>query len=45
MSTPDKDRVNRLVLELLAENPDDAAVASVHPVMPAVAKIAGVVVG
>ena len=27
MSTPDKDRVNRLVLELLAENPDDAAVA------------------
>ena len=27
MSTPDKDRVNWLVLELLAENPDDAAVA------------------
>lgn len=27
MSTPEKDRVNRLVLELLAENPDDAAVA------------------
>lgn len=27
MSTPDKDRVNRLVLELLAEDPDDAAVA------------------
>jgi len=27
MSTLDKDRVNRLVLELLAENPDDAAVA------------------
>ena len=27
MSTPNKDRINRLVLELLAENPDDAAVA------------------
>src|ERR1700694_3539431 len=27
MSTLDKDRVNRLVLELLAENSDDAAVA------------------
>lgn len=27
MSASDKDRVNRLVLELLAENPDDAAVA------------------
>lgn len=27
MSAPDKDRVNRLVLELLAEDPDDAAVA------------------
>jgi len=27
MSATEKDRVNRLVLELLAENPDDAAVA------------------
>lgn len=27
MSASDKDRINRLVLELLAENPDDAAVA------------------
>ena len=27
MSTADKDRINRLVLELLAENPDDAAIA------------------
>lgn len=27
MSAPNKDRINRLVLELLAENPDDAAVA------------------
>ncbi|MEO6873875.1 MAG: hypothetical protein ABI222_03535, partial [Opitutaceae bacterium] len=27
MSAPDKDRVNRLVLELLAEDSDDAAVA------------------
>lgn len=27
MSVPNKDRVNRLVLELLAEDPDDAAIA------------------
>lgn len=27
MNAPNKDRVNRLVLELLAEDPDDAAVA------------------
>lgn len=33
MSAPDKDRVNRLVLELLAENSDDAAVALFTPLV------------